>query len=179
MPLLRFTGKVKFYNPSRGFGFIYVDDQMPNVFFHITSIRGSAPPRVGDELSFYLKESKGKMVAFDAAVTPHFSKDETRNKAGVTKKELDGFPCIPGASIRGFRIDGPMVEISTSRHGSVAEARTRLIEIARYHSANAIFNYVWYRESDLRNAVFLIWYLGKYRDTYYWAEGTAVKLVRK
>ena len=47
-------GKVKFYDATRGFGFISPDDDEPELFFHATGIDPSCEyePEMGDAVEF-------------------------------------------------------------------------------------------------------------------------------
>jgi CspA family cold shock protein len=52
------TGKVKFFDADRGFGFIVRDDEGPDVFVHITAIQSSGLRALAPEqvVSFELME---------------------------------------------------------------------------------------------------------------------------
>ena len=170
MPKAIFLGVIKSYDPARGFGFVYADNEKRDFFFHITAVAGPSPPNIGDKVSFSLKEKNGKLSAHDVEITARKSRE-------VKKKTLQGFPCIRGGSIKGFKIDKTIRSVITTRCNSVDEARDELLREAESCGADAVFYYVWHRESDLHNAWFLIWHVGKYRETTFWAEGDAVKLV--
>lgn len=49
------TGKVKFFNPLQGFGFIKVEDT--DYFFHISQCPDNYTPQIGDELGFTPKKT--------------------------------------------------------------------------------------------------------------------------
>ena len=53
-------GTVKWFNASRGYGFITPDDGSPDVFAHTSSIAGSAPTEL----------LEGQKVDFDAETGP-------------------------------------------------------------------------------------------------------------
>ena len=50
------TGKVKFYNESKGFGFIVQDDSNQDIFVHQTGLVHEI--RENDRVSFEVKEGK-------------------------------------------------------------------------------------------------------------------------
>jgi CspA family cold shock protein len=60
------TGKVKFFNEQKGFGFIEPEDGGTDAFVHVTAVEaaGMNTLREGDRLTYELEESKnGKMSA--------------------------------------------------------------------------------------------------------------------
>lgn len=58
MPGVRVTGKVKFFNDEKGFGFIVPDDGSPDVFVHKTALSRSLPNLLTDQpVSYELVES--------------------------------------------------------------------------------------------------------------------------
>jgi len=60
------TGKVKFFNEQKGFGFIEPEDGGTDAFVHVTAVEaaGMNTLREGDRLTYELEESKnGKMAA--------------------------------------------------------------------------------------------------------------------
>ena len=50
------TGKVKFYNPTKGFGFIAADDNSGELFVHSTKIIGEIHD--GDSVSYEVGEGR-------------------------------------------------------------------------------------------------------------------------
>ena len=54
------SGIVKFFNTTRGYGFIQPDDGGKDVFFHISAVErsGLAPPNEGDKLSYDIEEDR-------------------------------------------------------------------------------------------------------------------------
>lgn len=54
------TGTVKFFNASRGFGFIQPDDGSKDVFVHATAVEsaGMAPLQEGQKLQFEVKQDE-------------------------------------------------------------------------------------------------------------------------
>ena len=57
-------GKIKAYNEERGFGFIEIEGQKKDVFFHIKDFPNkNLPPKVGEQLKFSVVEERGKLKA--------------------------------------------------------------------------------------------------------------------
>lgn len=46
------TGKVKFFNETKGFGFIITDEDNKEVFFHISAVKDADVVREGDKVHF-------------------------------------------------------------------------------------------------------------------------------
>ena len=62
----RLTGKVKFFNHARGFGFIGPDAAGPDIFVHATALPEGMEVREGDRVSFEVgddRRGKGKQAA--------------------------------------------------------------------------------------------------------------------
>ena len=61
------TGKIKWFNPDKGYGFIEPDDKSKDVFLHISALQkiGLTDIKEGEKLSFELSNLKGKIVAID------------------------------------------------------------------------------------------------------------------
>jgi CspA family cold shock protein len=62
------SGKVKWFNPQKGYGFITPDDGGADVFVHISAIQQSGLPelRDGQALTFEIQQGKnGKTAAAD------------------------------------------------------------------------------------------------------------------
>jgi len=60
------TGTVKFFNPSKGFGFIKPDDGSKDVFVHISAVEGAGLGTLNEnqKLSFDVEQaSNGKSAA--------------------------------------------------------------------------------------------------------------------
>lgn len=105
-------GKVKTYNATRGFGFIAVDGDVKDVFFHIQDVPNSSiEPKVGENFEFIIAEDDGKFkadrivrldihsVSMDRkAAKPSGSKKSTASsryhKGGHTGKILIGIALI-------------------------------------------------------------------------------------
>lgn len=57
-------GKIKTYNEERGFGFIEIEGQRKDLFFHIKDFPNkNLPPKVGEQLKFRVVEEHGKLKA--------------------------------------------------------------------------------------------------------------------
>ena len=54
------TGTVKFFNSSRGYGFIQPDDGGPDVFVHATAVEAAGMPSIaeGQKLSFEIVKDR-------------------------------------------------------------------------------------------------------------------------
>jgi CspA family cold shock protein len=62
------TGTVKWFNPTKGFGFIQPDDNSKDVFVHISAVEraGLTGLQEGQKLSFALERGQqGKVSAVD------------------------------------------------------------------------------------------------------------------
>ena len=61
------TGTVKWFNTTKGYGFIQPDDGGKDVFVHISAVEraGLRALNEGQKLSFQLKEERGKTAAVD------------------------------------------------------------------------------------------------------------------
>jgi cold shock protein len=60
------TGTVKWFNPTKGYGFIQPDDGSKDVFLHISDVQrsGIQEPREGDKLEYDLQRGQqGKTSA--------------------------------------------------------------------------------------------------------------------
>lgn len=61
------TGTVKWFNPTKGYGFIAPDDGNKDVFIHITALEkaGIAHLKDGQKISYEIATNKGKTSAVD------------------------------------------------------------------------------------------------------------------
>jgi len=61
------TGKIKWFNADKGYGFIEPDDKSKGVFLHVSELAktGLTDIEEGEKLSFELANVKGKTVAID------------------------------------------------------------------------------------------------------------------
>ena len=59
------TGEVKWYNPSKRFGFIKPDDGSGDVFVHVSALEAAGLHGLdeGQRISYELTENKGKTSA--------------------------------------------------------------------------------------------------------------------
>lgn len=66
------SGKVKHYNADKGYGFIDVDNQSDDVFFHISKWKLSQPPQVGQQVYFVsARNDKNQLRATKVTATPN------------------------------------------------------------------------------------------------------------
>lgn len=63
------TGTVKFFNTSKGFGFITNDETGKDIFVHATALNG-AVINEGDRVEYQEKEGKKGMMAEKVQVIP-------------------------------------------------------------------------------------------------------------
>ena len=84
------TGKVKFFNTQKGFGFIQRDEGGEDVFVHISQVEraGLEGLAEGQELQFNLVDRGGKISAADLQVVGDVIKVE--QKAAGPQRELTG-----------------------------------------------------------------------------------------
>lgn len=59
------NGTVKWFNPTKGYGFIQMEDGTRDVFVHITSLERSGLSNLseGQKVSFELEDHRGKISA--------------------------------------------------------------------------------------------------------------------
>ena len=59
------TGKVKWFNPDKGYGFVAPDDDEKDVFLHITALQKAniSVLNEGDKVSYDVEEQNGKESA--------------------------------------------------------------------------------------------------------------------
>ena len=61
------TGKIKWFNADKGYGFIEPDDKSKDVFLHVSELANTGLTDIeeGEKLSFELANVKGKIIAID------------------------------------------------------------------------------------------------------------------
>ena len=61
------SGKVKWFNAKKGYGFIEPDDGTKDAFLHISALQASNISSIdeGDIITYELTEQRGKMSASD------------------------------------------------------------------------------------------------------------------
>ena len=61
------TGKIKWFNPTKGYGFIENDAGGKDVFLHISALEeaGIDSLQEGEAISFEIGENRGKNTAID------------------------------------------------------------------------------------------------------------------
>ncbi len=64
------SGKIKWFNYKKGYGFIVPDEGEKDVFMHITALHEAGLRRIdeGQEVTFELKEENGKTCATNIAL---------------------------------------------------------------------------------------------------------------
>ena len=64
------NGKVKWFNPDKGYGFIQPDDGNKDVFVHISALEraGISTLNDGQKVSYELEDQKGKTSAVNLKV---------------------------------------------------------------------------------------------------------------
>jgi len=61
------TGKVKWFNPKKGYGFVDQDDDEKDMFLHITALQKAniSVLNEGDKISYDVEEENGKQSAIN------------------------------------------------------------------------------------------------------------------
>ena len=59
------TGKVKWFNPKKGYGFVDQDDDEKDIFLHITALQKAniSVLNEGDKISYDVEEENGRQSA--------------------------------------------------------------------------------------------------------------------
>ena len=80
------NGKIKSFSPSRGLGFIEVDGDVDDVFFHIKDLpQNNIEPKIGEALQFMIVEDQGKFKAGNIQRLNHPTETQ---KLGELKKKV-------------------------------------------------------------------------------------------
>lgn len=59
------TGKVKFYNSEKGYGFIVNEETSKDIFFHMSGITDHWEPQEGDKVAFNVGQNNKGESAID------------------------------------------------------------------------------------------------------------------
>ena len=61
------TGTVKWFNATKGYGFVEPSDKSNDVFLHISAVeaRGLSDLKDGQKISYNIESNKGKISAID------------------------------------------------------------------------------------------------------------------
>jgi CspA family cold shock protein len=61
------TGTVKWFNASKGYGFVEPSDKSKDVFLHISAVEaiGLSDLKDGQKISYNIESNKGKISAID------------------------------------------------------------------------------------------------------------------
>jgi len=62
-----FRGRVKWYNPARGFGFIEREDEKKDIFVHVSAVNNSGLKHLkeGEQLTFEIDTSDKRSTAIN------------------------------------------------------------------------------------------------------------------
>lgn len=64
------TGTIKWFNPTKGFGFIVPDEGEKDVFVHISAVEKAGLSTLDEDqkISYELQENKGRTSAVDLSI---------------------------------------------------------------------------------------------------------------
>jgi len=75
-------GKIKTFHEERGFGFIQIEGQSKDLFFHVADFPNkNIPPRIGEKLKFLIVEDNGKFKA------DHIVRLDIKSKVAVEQND--------------------------------------------------------------------------------------------
>lgn len=63
------TGKVKFFNETKGYGFVIEDETNNEYFVHITEVKNAEVLNEGDSITFEIADSEKGKNAVEVEVT--------------------------------------------------------------------------------------------------------------
>jgi uncharacterized membrane protein YsdA (DUF1294 family)/cold shock CspA family protein len=86
-------GRLKSWNEQKGFGFIAAEQGGPDVFAHISALRGEARPKAGDTVLFVAgRDAQGRLraehIRQDASIT--LDRPEIRHRPGSASRATAG-----------------------------------------------------------------------------------------
>ena len=111
------TGKVRFYDEEKGFGFITGDDGQ-DVFLHATALPAGAPaPKQGTRLEFGVAEGKRGAQALSVRVL-----DAPVSLAKINRKPADDMAIIVEDVVK--VLDGIGADLRRGRYPDKSKART-------------------------------------------------------
>ncbi len=70
------SGKIKHWNQEKGYGFIDVDDQDEDVFFHVSKVRLSQPISIGQSVYFNSKRNDKNQLRATEVTSPSLSLEQ-------------------------------------------------------------------------------------------------------
>ncbi len=61
------TGKIKWFNPTKGYGFIETSEGRTDVFLHVSALQEAGIDSIteGEEITFDIGENRGKTTAIN------------------------------------------------------------------------------------------------------------------
>ncbi len=61
------TGKIKWFNPTKGYGFIETGEEGKDLFLHISALQEAKIDQIteGESVSYEVGENKGKPIAIN------------------------------------------------------------------------------------------------------------------
>lgn len=65
-----YTGKIKWFEPAKGYGFILPDSGGNDIYLHGTELQKTGKTQIADgqKVRYDLKKSRGKMIACDLEI---------------------------------------------------------------------------------------------------------------
>lgn len=91
-------GKIKSFSTSRGFGFIEVEGDIDDVFFHIKDLpQNNIEPKIGEELQFMIVEDQGKFKAGNIQRLSLSSESKATTSSNKKKARTQASPRYPEA----------------------------------------------------------------------------------